>query len=96
MSRAEMEAAPVADLITRLSFYNEAREQEERMAWERTRLQTLRIVALFAKRGSLDPKRFWPLPWDNEGQEDPPQLTQEEKDESLRRLLAKDREIHGN
>lgn len=96
MSRAEMEAAPVADLIARLSFYNEAKDYEERMAWERVRMQTLRIVALFNRKSSLDPKRFWPLLWDDGGREDVPELTQEEKDESLRRLLAKDREIHGN
>lgn len=95
MSRGEMEATAVADLLTRLSFYNEARDYEERMAWERVRLQTIRIVALFAKRGSgLTPEKFWPLPWDRRDEEvEVREMTPEEKEESLKKLLAIDQGI---
>ncbi len=74
MNREDFERCTPLELSRIAKAHGDEVEMFMRSGWERTRTEVVGLHQLFSKR-TLDPKRVFPLPWDNEGYKDVPKGT---------------------
>ena len=86
----------VGEFWEALKAYRDEKDADRRHAGELARGAALRLFNLQLKKGSqiLDPAKFWPMPWDEEKEEDEvvkqlDKLTDEERMEKAMELLTR-------
>lgn len=77
--------------IEELTLIQEGHEMDKRDDWERSRLMASLILMPNLKKGvKLEPRKIWPLPWDDSGEDKELDLERlRERTERAKELFAK-------